>query len=348
MNALDLDALLAAVSNTSPTGDDLEYDPDFLLMQQAAEGQPERQMGGSVVPAEEPNWRLVHEKAVLLLQRSKDLRIAVLLTRAQMHLRGLAGLREGLRLLVGLVSSYWADLHPRLDPDDGLDPSARVNALLDLCGSETCIKPLRATALIHSQVFGDVTLRDIEGVEGRGVSVPGAASLDAASLAGSFQACDLQTLGATTREAAAAIAEARTLERSLAEHISPSSMPDLSPLIDVLTAIYKALEPRLAEREPASSEVVSADVRTDTPALHSAAAMNAAVDLAHIGSREDVLRALDRLCDYYDRCEPSSPVPFLLKRARRLVTGSFVEILTDLAPDALPQVQKVCGIELKQ
>jgi type VI secretion system protein ImpA len=38
-------------------------------------------------------------------------------------------------------------------------------------------------------------------------------------------------------------------------------------------------------------------------------------------------------------------VPLLLKRARRLVTGDFVEILRDLAPDALPQVNKICGLD---
>jgi type VI secretion system protein ImpA len=64
-----------------------------------------------------------------------------------------------------------------------------------------------------------------------------------------------------------------------------------------------------------------------------------------ISSREDVLRALDRLCDYYECYEPSSPVPLLLKRARRLATGSFVDIVRDLAPDALSQIQQICGIE---
>ena len=57
------------------------------------------------------------------------------------------------------------------------------------------------------------------------------------------------------------------------------------------------------------------------------------------------MRALDRICDYYSRNEPSSPVPLLLKRARRLATGSFVDILRDLAPDALAQIEKICGLE---
>jgi type VI secretion system protein ImpA len=60
-----------------------------------------------------------------------------------------------------------------------------------------------------------------------------------------------------------------------------------------------------------------------------------------------VVRTIDRICDYYSRQEPSSPVPLLLKRARRLATGSFVDIVRDLAPDALPQIERVCGVEEK-
>ena len=57
------------------------------------------------------------------------------------------------------------------------------------------------------------------------------------------------------------------------------------------------------------------------------------------------MRTLKLICDYYARSEPSSPVPLLLKRAQRLATGSFLDILRDLAPDALTQVEKVLGDE---
>jgi type VI secretion system protein ImpA len=66
--------------------------------------------------------------------------------------------------------------------------------------------------------------------------------------------------------------------------------------------------------------------------------------VAEIASRDDVVRAIDRICDYYSRHEPSSPVPLLLSRARRLATGSFVDIVRDLAPDALVEIEKVCGL----
>jgi type VI secretion system protein ImpA len=62
-----------------------------------------------------------------------------------------------------------------------------------------------------------------------------------------------------------------------------------------------------------------------------------------ISSRDDVLKMLDKICAYYARHEPSSPLPLLLKRCRRLVPMSFKEIVGDLAPDALAKVELITG-----
>ena len=62
-------------------------------------------------------------------------------------------------------------------------------------------------------------------------------------------------------------------------------------------------------------------------------------------SREDVVRLLDRACDYFKRYEPSSPVPLLLRRAKRLITKDFLEIIKDMAPGGLSEVKSIGGIE---
>jgi type VI secretion system protein ImpA len=66
-----------------------------------------------------------------------------------------------------------------------------------------------------------------------------------------------------------------------------------------------------------------------------------------INDRQDVLRALDLICDYYARSEPSSPVPLLLQRARKLASKDFMEIIMDLAPDSLAQIQLIAGSEAR-
>jgi type VI secretion system protein ImpA len=57
------------------------------------------------------------------------------------------------------------------------------------------------------------------------------------------------------------------------------------------------------------------------------------------------MKALDRICDFYAKSEPSSPVPLLLKRAQRMAGMNFLEIINDMTPEALPQVNLVAGIK---
>ena len=64
-----------------------------------------------------------------------------------------------------------------------------------------------------------------------------------------------------------------------------------------------------------------------------------------IATREDVVRVLDKMCDWYARAEPSSPVPLLLRRAKKLVHMEFMDIIRDLASDGVSQVERIRGEE---
>jgi type VI secretion system protein ImpA len=62
-----------------------------------------------------------------------------------------------------------------------------------------------------------------------------------------------------------------------------------------------------------------------------------------VTSREEVARCFERICDYYQCHEPSSPMPLLLQRCKRLVSASFLDIVRDVAPDAVSQVEMLRG-----
>ena len=63
-----------------------------------------------------------------------------------------------------------------------------------------------------------------------------------------------------------------------------------------------------------------------------------------IRNRDDVVMLLDKICGYYERHEPSSPLPLLLARCRKLASLSFIDIVKDMAPTALQQVELIGGI----
>jgi type VI secretion system protein ImpA len=56
---------------------------------------------------------------------------------------------------------------------------------------------------------------------------------------------------------------------------------------------------------------------------------------------------LENVCKFIEQSEPSNPAPLFIRRAQRLLSRSFLEIIQDLAPDSLGQIQKLAGIEEK-
>ena len=80
MAQYNLESLLVPVSDESPAGPDLEYDPEFLALERAAAPKAERAIGDTIEAAEESDWDKVIELSEAVLGRSKDLRAAVHLT----------------------------------------------------------------------------------------------------------------------------------------------------------------------------------------------------------------------------------------------------------------------------
>jgi len=71
MADINIDKLLEPVSEDSPCGDDLEYDPEFGELERAAQGKPGHEMGDEVIPAEPPDWSEVFEAAEKLFGRTR-------------------------------------------------------------------------------------------------------------------------------------------------------------------------------------------------------------------------------------------------------------------------------------
>jgi type VI secretion system protein ImpA len=56
-----------------------------------------------------------------------------------------------------------------------------------------------------------------------------------------------------------------------------------------------------------------------------------------------VLQTLDRVIRYLEQTEPGNPAPLLIARAKKLIGVSFLEIMADLAPNALDTIEAVTG-----
>jgi type VI secretion-associated protein, ImpA family len=334
---IDVDALLAPVSEASACGEDLEYDADFMALEQAARGKAEQQFGDTVVAGEEPDWPDVVERAVRLLGRTKDLRVATYLARGLARTAGPAGLGQGLKLLHGLCETYWDELHPQLDPEDNFDPVMRMNAVAPLAHPEAGLKELRDAVFLRSR-GGSYAVKHVEYALSlieppAGQSVPSEAELLAAMRDASASDAGFAE---GIREA---LRQANALQDWLNEKVGSAQAVDLRPLRTILNAVVKLVDQVAAE---AGEAVAGAEGEAVDGAASEAPVC--AVVVGELRSREDVVRSLDRMIEFLERTEPTNPVPLLLRRAQRLMAMSFLEIIEDMTPDSVSTVRQLAGI----
>ena len=335
---IDVDALLAPVSESSPCGDDLEYDAQFMALEQAARGKAEQQFGDTVVAAEEPDWGSVIDSSIELMRRTKDLRVATYLARGLARTGGPAGLGRGLQLLHGLCEKYWDQLYPQLDPDDGYDPIMRMNALAPLAHPEAGLKELRDAPCVRTR-GGAIAVKQIEYALSMTETPAGQTAPSETEILAAFrEAADNDpNFVEGTRLASQ---QANALQTWLNEKVGSDQAVDLRPLRVILTAITKLVDQVATVADAAGAEE-GGEVAVDGGG---APAGVRAVAAGELRSREDVVRALDRMIEFLERNEPTNPAPLLLRRAQRLMTMNFLEIIEDMTPDGVSTVRNLAGI----
>lgn len=347
---------LQPVSEDAPCGPDLEYDNDFLALTQAAAGKPETQFA----PAEPPDWRAVQRLAEELNGRTRDLRVASLLLRARLRLDGFATLAPGLRLFEALLTAWWDELHPC--PEDG-DAFARVNVLNELTSLGATLGDVRAALVLNDRGIGQITVRDIEIAMGDlaardDESTPSRGQIEnmlADAVAGYPQL-------ATQATAAAAALDALTA--CLSARLGYGEMPDFSALrtmIDGVVAVSPQPVTLAADADDLAGllsdlgisqddEGRSADALADTAAAPAAPARRgrsggAGGSVGAIESRADAVRAIDAVCAYLEKHEPTNPAADLLRRAQRLIDRNFLQLVREFAPDAVGEVARMLGVD---
>jgi type VI secretion system protein ImpA len=340
---MDLEPLLAPLSGADACGENLEYDAGFAELERSAQGKAEQQMGDTIVAAVEPEWKLVDKQALALLGRSKDLRVACQWAKARLRTAGLPGFAEALVLLRGLIERYWEGVHPRLDPDDGNDPTMRVNIIMGLVASDL-LTAVRNTPLVSSRSMGRFGMREVEMASGEAPPVEGTPPPSMATIDGAMMDVEVTALAEMANAASMGGEAVAAIEASVTDQVGTSNAPNLAPLGKLFRKIEAFLAGGLARRQPgadtgdgAGTNGASSDA-DGAPRARGGGALS-----GDISSREDVVRALDKIIAYYGRSEPSSPIPMFMERCKRLVTMNFLDIVRDLAPDAVSQVETLKG-----
>ncbi|MBV8900619.1 MAG: type VI secretion system protein TssA [Verrucomicrobia bacterium] len=345
---ISVEELLQPISEDAPCGEDLSYDVALQELENSARGKPETQFSA----AEPPEWKQVAKDGLELFSRSKDLRVALTLTVAWLELEGLPGFQRGIGLMAGLLETYWAAVHPQLDPADDNDPLQRMNIVASLTtpvgtygDPYRVLERLRAAPLTDSMQMGRLTLADLLRAESGAPAAGGAEQRTPAQVEAAFRDTSPEFLAQNYYAVTAALALVKELDDYLTNIVGASNAPDLSALSSELTAVQKRIAPyfEAAGAAAAMAETAIAAGEIGGPAVAVAEVPGAFSVTGEIRSREEVLRLLDRISQYYAKYEPSSPVPLILKRAARLAAMDFMQIIADLTPDSATQIRTITG-----
>jgi type VI secretion system protein ImpA len=336
---INVEDLLKPVSPENPAGEDMTYDVAMQELDKALQGKPETQFSA----AEEPNWKEILESSTDLSKRTKNLRISVILTLALLKTEGLTGFRDGMTLLQKSVEQYWDVIFPRLDPEDNNDPTERVNILAAMLmpsgtGSDDPMqfhRRLKQAPLCQSPRLGRIGYMDFAAPPSE---IEGEKKFDANQVEAAFRDTPPEFLESVHNAIQESIAAAEAMDEFLTKTLGNSRAPDWSPLIGVLKDLKKSIVPFLPQG------VAEVEGEDGAPAAGGPGVAAISIPGA-INSRQDVMKALDRICEFYAKTEPSSPVPLLLKRAQRMAGMNFLEIINDLTPDSIHQVNLVAGIK---
>ena len=368
---MELSSFMTPVEGSNPSGAELRNDPRFhaieRLIEPASRAQRLANIASGGIGTVAVDWAAVLEQGAGLAATGRDLRLLVMMARALVNSDGFAGLAEGLALLTGTVGQFWDSVHPELRPGPSVKEAAqrRTNALQQMQNPETgVLSDLEFIVIFSPRGLPVVTGGDlaVTAVNSSAYVTEAFSGIGAREVAEATAAHEARTQRVTTAlrdqadkqadrmaEVRAAVTLSRSrlagLEAALTERIGENgvrfSFAEIDRFLTRVSETLGSFQGASTERGGAMSIAATASGATAgvTAALAPAGALP-----GQVSSRADVEKLLGLIIDYYDRTEPSSPIPHLAKRMKKMVPMNFLQLMEELAPSGMKEFKTVAGV----
>lgn len=327
-----LESLLAPVSVERPSGEALEF--EVAELEALVESFRPRDSADAEQDARSRNegWREVRDRASSLLLRTKNLRVAVRLTQAELRLRGWRGFADGVMMTSELLVRYWSDIHPVLDPDEVSSAIDRVNVLSNLAEPENVLQIVRQIPIVQSREVGTFSLRHLDLSAGR-ISpkadeiAPTLEALDAAWRTGN------RDQNAENRQAVLDACKSlqvidQCFMKASKERFASGAVTTLEQYLNTVAQFFSRFEEPVVEIAEANSDIAP-------PGPLAQAIGKVQNSSQNVDSREDAIKRLKLVSEYLKKSEPSSPAPLFIDRAVRIMELDFAGIVSELMPDGV-------------
>ncbi len=366
----DVEALLAPIPGDNPAGESLRYDGTYDQIKEARRADESLAQGEWQRDLKVADWPKVIQLATqALTTKTKDLQIGTWLSEALVRnerLDRLAGLRDGLGLIHQMQERFWDRLYPEIDPEDDESPLAgRANVLADWEGKlALAIKDIPLTRGATSVNFSytaweeskrfDIpenieSLSSSEQAHANELKVRAAAENKGTSE--DWRKARNTTPRAFYEERFALLNECwetlKSLDHLMDDHFKRET-PGLKALEKSLDEVCSLVEKVVKEKritEPYPEDLQAAPAEGEVSSDGSSPAI--ATSKGPIGSRQEALRRLAEVAEYFRTTEPHSPVSYLVQRAVRWGEMPLENWLGEVIKDSsvLAQLHEILGLK---
>ncbi len=344
----ELDDLLLPISEKQACGVDLREETDYYVLEELAAGKAETQFS----EAESPNWKKVEQLAGKLFLKSKDLWILHYYISSITELYQLSGIAHGITLLDNTITNHWEKIYPSQDEGDDEPDLERINILKTIFAKTGLLyKGIAKTLISASRQMGKFTYHDYL-VSTDKAKVPEGKTKPKKEV---IQAAVKDSNPKFTEELEKQLTEINENIGSIKSFLMEKNGDD-SDLIDYLNNFESQVNDLiLSLKEMASEDTPPAEVSAEAGDDVEEAEIDQAqvqvttktvkLNSKGIHGHADVLRLFSQINEWFAENEPSSPVPYLLKRAEELIGKNFVEIMENVASSALQEVNHLFNIK---
>ena len=340
-STLDFDTLLTPISGENPAGDATAY--QYYLREQINELRREElpsDFDDATRPAQlkRADWEAVARLCEETLQtKAKDLRVVCHLLEALVKLRGFAGLRDGLTLLVRMLDECWSALLPPLDNGDSEERAVMLENLLDDPDRGVLFPHVVRNAPLFGTAEAEYSLAEWTRIGATG-SAEEREQLQKA----------LENTPANKNERIAAEIESCDEEFTLLIAALEARMGESAPALTNLRAALQDCRKFARERlQRLPTTVVSAVPESSLTSASGDSSTETSLcpPTAEVRARGEAYALLAQVADLLAGLEPHSPTPYLVRRAIELGRLPFPKWIGSLMREEAVLADLMRGVE---
>lgn len=358
--SLELEYLLHPISESHPCGIDCSFSNEFHAIKKAkTQDDLLLEQGDWVAEPKQADWAFIHSQSIeLLTKQTKDIRLYMWLLEAWTHLYGFEGITKALELTQKSLSHYWMQLHPEIEDND-LDQ--RIGLLQGLINLIPIL--LKSVSIVSPP--SDYTLLNYEGLlyqQNQKLKTHQEEDSDASlNLQEKFEQALLNTSKSfqyQNYQQFIALLDQWQCLKDVLDHLMHLNAPSFSSIDSQIEMIHLTLK-KIYKADTCiavtpNQETPISPVAPNKKSIQNQPVNNMATQQvfqpqpqSHLANREQAMRVLQEISDYFQTNEPHSPVSYMLQKTIRWCQMPLHEWLSQVLKNEKPleTVHELLGVQ---